>query len=139
VSGQTRKGSFWWKDNLKLLNCYKGIAQASAGHGDTILFWQDLWNGKVLSQSYPHLHSLTNNENITLQSVLQLNELQELFHLPLSDEAYTQFCDLNIYLHAMQANNDANQCKYIWGNGQYKATKAYNHLIGSQPVHPAFK
>jgi hypothetical protein len=27
--GFTRKSSFWWKDNLKLLNCYKGIAQAS--------------------------------------------------------------------------------------------------------------
>jgi hypothetical protein len=53
--GLTRKGSFWWKNYLKLLNCYKGIAQATAGQGDTIIFWQDLSNGKVLCQAYPHL------------------------------------------------------------------------------------
>jgi hypothetical protein len=33
---------------MKQLNCYKGIAQATVGQGDTIIFWQDLWNGKVL-------------------------------------------------------------------------------------------
>jgi hypothetical protein len=46
-----------------------------------------------------------------------MNELQELFHLPLSDEPYTQFCDLDIYLQAMQINNDDDWWKYIWGNG----------------------
>jgi hypothetical protein len=42
IHDSTRKGSFCRKDNLKLLNCYKGIAQATAGQGDTIIFWQDL-------------------------------------------------------------------------------------------------
>jgi hypothetical protein len=38
VPSQIKKGSFRWRDNLKLLNCYKGIAQATAGQGDTVLF-----------------------------------------------------------------------------------------------------
>jgi hypothetical protein len=31
------------------------------------------------------------------------------------------------------------QWKYIWGSGQYIAAKAYKTIIGSQPVHPAYK
>jgi hypothetical protein len=61
VPGQAMKVTFWWKDNLKLLNCFKGIAQVTAGKGDTMLFWQDLWNGKILNQVYSHLFSFTNN------------------------------------------------------------------------------
>jgi hypothetical protein len=101
-----KRVSFWWRDNLKLLNCYKSIAHATAGQGYSILFWQDLWDGKILGQSYPHLYSFTNQENITLQSVLQLNDLHDLFHLPLSEEAYTQFYDLHIYLQGLQITND---------------------------------
>jgi hypothetical protein len=65
-SGQIKKGSCWWKDNLKLLNCYKGIAHVNGEKGDTINFWQDMWNGRVLGQSNPHPFSFTTNENITL-------------------------------------------------------------------------
>jgi hypothetical protein len=122
-----------------LLNCYKGIAQATARQGYSIIFWQDLWDGKFLGQSYPHLYSFTNQENITLQFVLQVNDLQDLFHLALSEEAYTQFCDLHIYLQGVQITNNFGQWKYIWGSNQYSASKAYKHLIGSQPIHPAFR
>jgi hypothetical protein len=132
VPNQAKKGSFWWEDNLKLLNCFKGIAQVSAGKGDTMLSWQDLWNGRILSQSYPHLFSFISNENITLQMALQLDELYELFNLSLSEETFAQYCDLEIYLQALQINQEVDQWKYIWGNGHCITTKAYKHLIGSQ-------
>jgi hypothetical protein len=38
VLSLTKKCSFWWRDNLKLLTYYKGMAQAIAGSGDTIVF-----------------------------------------------------------------------------------------------------
>jgi hypothetical protein len=126
ITGQTKKGSFWWKDNLKLLNIYKGIAPVEARKGDTINFWQDMWNGRVLSQLYPHLFSFTTNENISLFSALELNELEDPFHLPLSEEAYTQFCDLNIYMQAFQHSGEANQWEYIWGNGHIAHQKHIN-------------
>jgi hypothetical protein len=44
------KGSFWWKNILKLLPIYKGIVQTKFGIGDTILFWTDMWNDRVLKQ-----------------------------------------------------------------------------------------
>jgi hypothetical protein len=66
VLGQSMKGSFWWCGILKLLTTFKGIAQATARTGDTILFWKDMWNGQVLQISYPKLHSYSNAENIIL-------------------------------------------------------------------------
>jgi hypothetical protein len=65
------------------------------------------------------------NENITLLSILELNELQDLFNLPLSEEAYTQLCDLDIYMQALQHSEEADHWKYIWGNDHYISSKAY--------------
>jgi hypothetical protein len=42
LPGNLRKGSFWWRSILKLLDTYKGIAKAEFGNGDTILLWHDL-------------------------------------------------------------------------------------------------
>jgi hypothetical protein len=109
TSGSIKKGSFWWKYNLKLLNCYIGLAHATAKRGDSINFSQDMWNGRVLSQSYPHLYYYANNQNISLCSVLEISELEELFYLPLSEEAYEQFCELDIYLQTFQISNEDDQ------------------------------
>jgi hypothetical protein len=98
-----------------------------------------LWNGKVLCQAYPHLFSFTTNETITLQVVLELNGSSDLFHLSLTEEAYTQFCELQIYLQAIQDSNEQDQWKYIWGSGHYKAAKSYKTIIGSQPIYHACK
>jgi hypothetical protein len=38
--GQIRRGSFWWESIVKLLDMFKGISQAEAGIGETILFWK---------------------------------------------------------------------------------------------------
>jgi hypothetical protein len=35
-------------------------------------------------------------------------------------------------------NGDRDSWSYIWGSKIYSSTKAYKHLIGSQPVHSAF-
>jgi hypothetical protein len=43
-----KRGSFWWRSMLILLTTYKGLSQATFGVGDTILFWSDLWYGKIL-------------------------------------------------------------------------------------------
>jgi hypothetical protein len=38
VLGQVKRGSLWWRSNLKLLKVFKGIANAEVGPGDSILF-----------------------------------------------------------------------------------------------------
>jgi hypothetical protein len=138
VPGHTLKGGFWWRNNLKLLNSYKGLAQAQAGSGDSILFWQDLWNRKVLKLCYPQLYSFTNKENISLASVLVQENPEDLFHLPLPEEACARCCEVNILLQSLQAKNGQDRWTYIWGNGHYSSVRAYKHLIGNQPVHPVY-
>jgi hypothetical protein len=53
---------------LKHLTTYKGLAQVKYGAGDTILFWSDLWNGKILQTDYPQLFSFAKNYKITVKS-----------------------------------------------------------------------
>jgi hypothetical protein len=110
------KGSFWWRSLLKLLNAFKGIAQAHFGTGQTIFFWSDMWNGSILQNLYAQLFSYTTNNNITVKSVtVKLESLDDLFHLPLSLEAYGQFCELEINLQSLQQNNDKDMCGLTYG------------------------
>jgi hypothetical protein len=89
--------------------------------------------------SYPHLYSYTKSEYISLQSVLSMEELYDLFNLPLSKEAYHQYCELEILLQMMNDGEGKDKWKYIWGSGQYSSSKAYKHLTGSPAIHPAFR
>jgi hypothetical protein len=117
---------------------YKGIAQAESGSGETILFWKDMWNERVLQIAYPHLFSFAHNKDIRLSEVLGTESLQHLFHLPLSKEGFMQFTELEIALQTMLINNDPDSWSYIWGSMNYSNQKAYKHLIGSTAVHPVF-
>ena len=42
-----KKGSFWWRDILKLLVAYKGISMVNVHDGSTCHFWEDLWLNRV--------------------------------------------------------------------------------------------
>jgi hypothetical protein len=53
VPSHRKKGSFWWRRNLNLLDSFKGIANATFGTGDNILFWNGLWNGRILNLLFP--------------------------------------------------------------------------------------
>jgi hypothetical protein len=36
-------GSFWWRDVLKLVDNFCGVASVKLGTGSTFLFWSDNW------------------------------------------------------------------------------------------------
>ena len=57
-----KKGSFWWRDNLKLLDNYKGMASVSLQDGTSCYFWTDLWGRQGNSHSYPELFSFVKNK-----------------------------------------------------------------------------
>jgi hypothetical protein len=42
---------------------------------------------------------------ITLSFALE-QDLQDIFQLPLSEEAYMQFCEVNVLMQSLQINND---------------------------------
>jgi hypothetical protein len=113
LPGHAMKGFFWWRSILRLLDNYKGIAKANFHSGDTILFWHDLWNELVLKLTYPQLHSYAKSNRVSLKSILQLDNIQNHFNLPFSKEAYEQFCDLNVLLLSLQANDQDDVWFYI--------------------------
>jgi hypothetical protein len=68
---------------------------------------------------FAELHSFAINGNITVKTVMEQDNLQDIFHLPLSKEAYEQFCKLDIILQSLQLTGEKDTWSYIWGNGQY--------------------
>jgi hypothetical protein len=57
LPGHTRKDSFWWRDNLKILYQFKEMALPELKNGGTILLWKDNWNGLELQLAMPELFS----------------------------------------------------------------------------------
>ena len=75
-----RKGSFWWKDVLKLLDSYKGMASVTVGDGSTSLFWTDVWHGAPLSEQWPHLFSFAHEEHTLVQQIMAAEDKSVFFH-----------------------------------------------------------
>jgi len=50
-----KKGSFWWRDILKLLDKFKGLAMVNINNAKSCFLWTDLWNNKVPMHTYPEL------------------------------------------------------------------------------------
>jgi hypothetical protein len=111
---------------LKLLNTFKGIAQAQLGSGESILFWEDIRNGQILKSSFLELHSYVLNGNISVKTALHMDSLEDLFHLPLSVQVFDQYYELEIMLQSLHITEDNDIWIYIWRCSQYSASKAYN-------------
>jgi hypothetical protein len=132
------KGSFWWKDVLKLCDLFRGIAKCKIGDGSTVLFWSDLWNDNVLESKFPRLYSFARNKKISVATFLTNNTLEAQFHLPLSEQAFQEFQGLQAHIQALQIDsNTSDSWEYIWGDKNYSSSKCYNlPYKNSQPPAP---
>jgi hypothetical protein len=131
----TDKGSFWWKDILKLCDLFRGIANCKIGDGSTVLFWSDLWNDNVMQIKYPRLYSFAKNKNISVAQFLTNNTLEMQFHLPLSEQAYQEYQSLQDYFQTFQVQQGAKDSwHYIWGNSTYTSSRFYNFPFSN--IHP---
>jgi hypothetical protein len=85
IPTHTLKGSFWWRDNLRLLGKFKGIVSVLVHKGDTCSLWHDLWGGSTRRQGLPQLFSFSRKRQITVANARDTEELAHLFTLPLSE------------------------------------------------------
>lgn len=85
-----KKGSFWWRDILKLLDCYKSFSIVQVQNGQSCLLWLDKWNQQPLSAEFIELFSFARNRSITVSKFYSQQPLHDLFSLPLSIEAFQQ-------------------------------------------------
>jgi hypothetical protein len=138
LPGQQTKGSFWWRDIVKLVPSYKNLSHVVVHDGSSILLWHDRWNGHPLQHQFPELFSFAINQYATIRMTLDLPQLASQFHLPLSNEAHIQFIALQSLFDELHLSPGPDHWNYNWGNMGFCAAKAYKVLIGHICVHPAF-
>jgi hypothetical protein len=92
------KGSFWWKDILRLHIHYRGIAVCSPVIGDTVGFWEDLINGQLHADLFPNLLAFAKDSCVSLSKLKNAENLLDFFRLPMSRQAYNGFLELQHYL-----------------------------------------
>lgn len=124
---------------MKLLDTSKGIAKASVESGSSILLWQDLWNDNILKLRFPELFSYAKDQHIFLSLVATLPNLANHFNLPLFQEAFVQFQQLEDWLAGWQPSNHNDIWSFIWGSSSFSTAKAYKSLIGHRRIDPLFK
>jgi hypothetical protein len=113
----TNRGSFWWRDILKLCDLFRGIANCKVGDGSTVLFCSDLWNENVMQIKFLRLYCFAKNKKISMSQFLLNNSLQSQFYLPLSEQAYHEYQDLQEYIQTIQVEQDTKDSwSYLWGS-----------------------
>jgi hypothetical protein len=80
LPNHTLKGSFWWRDMLKLLGKYKSCSSVLIQSGTTCSLWHDPWSDPVPSQAFPQLFSFTRSEFISFNKARAM-DISNLFHL----------------------------------------------------------
>jgi hypothetical protein len=129
-------GSFWWRSVMKLSPIYRGIAVCNIGQGDTALFWKDDWQNQIMQETYPCLFSYAQDEDISVKLFGSLENIADIFHMPLSPEAFEQYQNL---LQIAQNINNAQEVNdtwtYNWGD-TYSSRKYYKfvHRLISPPL-----
>lgn len=132
-------GSFWWKDVLRLHVIFRNIARCEIGDGATVCFWDDSWDMSVFSQEYPRLASFALNADASVKEIMQAENLDDIFFLPLSQQAYAEFVDLQNRLQNLPYDDTAtDRWSPVWGN-RYTSQRFYQHVFQEVDAHPIFK
>ena len=61
------KGSFWWKDCMKMFDLFKEMSTCEIRAGNTCKLWDDSWNGEIMYLKFPELHSFC------IQQIISIN------------------------------------------------------------------
>jgi hypothetical protein len=100
-------GSFWWKDVQRLSTIFKNIARCNIGDGTTVTLWHDCWSGEVLALRFPRLFSFARNPNISVSEAMSAEDLDALFTLPLSQEAFEELELLGEFLQSQAFDEES--------------------------------
>ena len=125
---------------LKLCTLFRGIASCTIGDGSIVILWNDHWDGEILSVKFSLLFSFASNPDISIQQIMQVEDLDSIFELPLCPRAYDELLDLNNYLHSFFVDLDSKDLwTFIWGNQIYSAQRYYRMVFQNLHPSPIFK
>lgn len=98
-----------------------------------------MWDSVIPKLAYPELYSFAKNKNLSLQKAIALqSQLHRIFHIPLSNEAFTQYVELQGIILNLQPSGAKDKWVYIWGTSEFSCSKAYKQLKGHREIHPVF-
>jgi hypothetical protein len=124
-------GSFWWRDVLKLVDNFRGVAEVHLGKGDTFLFWLDNWkinnSTTPLKERFPRLFSYVLDENLSAAKVYAIEDITDLFYLPLSPLAFQELEELQNLMHDNPVSDQLDVWSFVWGQ-KYTAAQFYRHI-----------
>jgi hypothetical protein len=134
----TRKGSFWWRDILKLVNQFKEMTKIQLKDGKSCLFWKDDWYNGNLKTQCPEGFSFAKNGSISVNKAHNSESIFDLFNLPLSEAAYNQVLNIQQTLQAMVLNDESD----VWTlnrGAKFSSAAAYKRLIGHHDTDQVYK
>jgi hypothetical protein len=124
---------------MRLNVIFRGIARCQIGNGQTVCFWDDLWTNDVLLHQYPRLASYARSERSSVFEIMQAEDLDSIFMMPLSVEALEELEALQQQLQVLDYDEDAiDKWTPIWG-GRYTSNKFYKYAFSGVEAHAAFK
>jgi hypothetical protein len=97
--------------------------------------------GMIIACPCPTLTlSLAKKTDVSVHEVMHHKFLEDLFHIPLSQEAFAEFLleDLCLSTQGLMDPLASNTWSYIWGSQHFSSKKAYSVLTGNQPTRPHF-
>jgi hypothetical protein len=109
-------------------------------NGSTIKVWTDTSHDQQLHHSLPHLASFAKTLETSVQQALLLEDLSDLFHLPLTEAAYLEYITLSDLLQSFDSVDESDIWSYPWGVN-YSVSKAYAFFMNLKypsPLHPTF-
>jgi hypothetical protein len=95
------KGSFWWRDILRLHVLYRGVAVCSPSRGDTVAFWEDIINGALQSEIFPNLVAYAKDPKASLWKLRNEGSLINCFNIPMSRAAYNELLLLQQFFDSL--------------------------------------
>ena len=81
-------------------------------------------NSNILQEKFPCLYSFVIDEDISISNYFSTDNTADLFHLPLSSQAYQQWQELQIITDSTPVTIEKDVWKYKWGD-KYTAKKFY--------------
>jgi hypothetical protein len=126
---------------MKLEGSYRDISHVLHGDGTSFLFWSDKWKiGEStipLSERFPRLFSYDLDDKLSAAEVYGTQDRTQLFHLPLSVQAYDEFCNLQMILAQNPLSGSKDSWSYQWGDG-YRPARFYAHAHASFQADPIY-
>jgi hypothetical protein len=96
-------------------------------------------NDQIIATKYPRLASFAKSEEISVYAVMQAEDLDSLFMLPFSNEAYAEFVSLQEELQIMEYDEEGvDNWSPIWGD-RYSSKRFYSYAFKELDAHPIFK